>query len=95
MNRILFDQIKFKTKNIVLVQNFLVFFIKYLKFEKIEPLFQSNDFNNEKVIKAYTKFIYDIATLLNPNITNMDQLNNDIEKMVRLEKLMRLNVNIL
>ncbi len=58
-------------------------------------MFQSNDFNNEKVIKAYTKFIYDIATLLNPNITNMDQLNNDIEKMVRLEKLMRLNVNTL
>ena len=71
------------------------FSYKIIKFEKIEPLFQSNDFNNEKVIKAYTKFIYDIATLLNPNITNMDQLNNDIEKMVRLEKLMRLNVNTL
>ncbi len=64
------------------------------KFEKIEPLFLKEDFNNDKVVKAYTKFIYDIAYMLNPNITDLNRLNNEIEKMVRLERLMRLNVRI-
>ena len=56
-------------------------------------MFPKDDFNNEKIIKAYTKFIYDVATLMNPNISDTNKLNVEIERMVRLEKLMRLNVS--
>ena len=64
----------------------------HLKLEKIEPLFLRDDFKNPKIIEAYTKFIYDVATMLNPDITDVVKLASDIEKIVRIEKLMRLNV---
>lgn len=64
-------------------------FFKIYESEKLEPFLTDDEFKSKKVLKGYRRFVYDIAILLNPNISDLKKLKADIELMVWLEKIMR------